>query len=92
MDIPAIIAAFSGVISLSVAVYFGNKIESRILRYLSAVFGLVVSITIMGYTPNLLGDTSTKTASTAGTYFAYIIVAFAVIKGVLFRKKKECAE
>ena len=92
MNIPAIIAAFSGVISLSIAVYYGNRLEIRILRYLSAAFGLVISIVVMSYTPTLLGDSSTITASTAGTYFAYMIVTFAIIKGVFFRKKKESAE
>ena len=92
MNIPAVIAAFSGVIALGVAVYCGNKIESRILRYLSAAFGLAISIVIMSYTPTLLGDSSRITASTAGTYFVYISVVFAIIKGIFLRKKKESAE
>ena len=92
MNTPALIAAFSGVASLSVAVYCGNRIESRILRYLFAAFGLFLSVLVMTYISTLLSDSSKLTASTGGTYFAYIIVAFAVIKGVFLRKRKQSSE
>jgi H+/Cl- antiporter ClcA len=87
INIPALIAALIGLALFSITLLLGNKIQNKWLRYLSAIIGLVISLLIMSSMPSLLGDSSTKTASIAGTYFVYLIIGFAVLKIIFVRKK-----
>lgn len=87
MNIPALLAAIVGVILMSLTVYYGNKVQNKWLRYLSAITGIIISLLIMGYIPSLLGDDSTKTGAQAGNYLGILIVIIVVIKSIFFRKK-----
>ena len=89
MNLLAFIAALVGVVLMSLTVHFGNKVENRWLRYLSAIIGLVASFLIMSIIPSLFGDTSTETAGQAGSYLVILIVAVVIIKSIFFRKKKD---
>lgn len=88
MNMPALIAALVGVTSMSFTVHFGNKITNRWLRYLAAAVGLLGSFIIMSYVPAVFGDTTSSTASLAGSYLGVLIVIAVIIKFIFFRKKK----
>jgi len=89
MNIPALVAAFIGVILMSLTVYHGNKVPNKWFRYLAAISGIMISLIIMSYIPALFGDNTTKTGAQAGNYLGILIVTVVIIKSIFFRKKKE---
>jgi len=92
MNLPAFIGAVIGLGLMAITVYIGNKINNRLLRWLAAAIGLVISVTVAAYGSEglaaLLGDNHSDTAGKAGEYMIYLVIGFVIVKSLFFRKRK----
>ena len=89
MNYLALVAAIVGVTLMSLTVHHGNKVENKWLRYLAAISGIIASLIVMSYVPELFGDNTIETSTQAGTYLGALIVAVVIIKSIFFRKRNE---
>jgi high-affinity Fe2+/Pb2+ permease len=87
MNLIALASAIIGITILIFVVNFGNKIESRSLRYLSIIVGIIVAMLVAGNLPPLLGDGDVSTSAKAGEYMVYVGIIVVIIKSVFFKKK-----
>jgi len=86
MDVVALLAAVVGFVSLVITVKLGNKLENRILRYLSALGGVVVALIAMTILFMALNVKDREVSVKAGEYLAAFIIIYTVIR-FLFSKK-----
>lgn len=92
MNLTALIGAVIGLGLLAITVTIGDKISNRLLRWLAAAVGLVISVAVAAYgsegLASLLGDDHSDTAGKAGEYMMYLAIVFFIIKSLFFRKRK----